>query len=94
MTVAEELENRGRCIYGLRGVLVAVDGRGEPVGIASASWAAGGVLELALVDGRSFPADRLALRSPWPVVCCTPRTPNPWNQDRRDPPPQGTRPPD
>ncbi len=93
MTVAEELANRGRCCYGLRGVLVAVDGYGGPVGIASASWGDGGLLELTLADGRSFPADRLVLRSPWPVVCCVPRSPNPWNRDRRDPPPKGIKPP-
>ena len=93
MTVAEELENRGRCFYGLRGVLVAVDDDGESIPITAGSWGAGGVLDLTLADGRTFPADRLALRSPWPVVCCSPRAANPWNRVRHDPPPKGVRPP-
>jgi hypothetical protein len=93
MTVAEELENRGRCCYGLGGVMVAVDDSGAEAAVASTRWGPGGVLELTLADGRTFPADRLSLRSPWPVVCCEPRTPNAWNRVRYEPPPRGTRPP-
>ena len=93
MTIADELANRDRCSYGLVGVSVAVDDEGAAVAIGSTRWGDGGVLELTLADGRTFPADRLALRSPWPVVCCMPRVANPWNRDRREPLPRGVRPP-
>jgi hypothetical protein len=93
LTVAEELENRGRCLYGLRGVCVAVDDGGEHTAVVSTAWGDGGVLEVTVADGRTFPADRLALRSPWPVVCCDPKVANEWNRDRREPPPKGQRPP-
>ena len=64
MTIAEELENRGRCYYGLVGVAVAVEDAGPDVVVASKRWGDDGALELTLADGRSFPADRLALRPP------------------------------
>ncbi len=93
MTVAEELENRRRCCYGLAGVMVSVDDEPGAVAVSATRWGDGGVLELELADGRVVPADRLPLRSPWPVVCCEPLTPNPWNRIRQAPPPRGVRPP-
>jgi hypothetical protein len=93
VTIADELENRRRCCYGLAGVAVAVDDEPGAVAVSATRWGDGGVLELALADGRVVPAPRLSLRSPWPVVCCRPLTSNPWNQIRHDPPPKGVRPP-
>lgn len=61
MTVAEELENRRRCCYGLAGVMVSVDDEPGAVAVSATRWGDGGVLELELADGRVVPADRLPL---------------------------------
>ncbi len=64
MTVAEELENRRLCCYGLVGLTVAVDDEAEAIAVSATRWGDGCVLELELSDGRVVPADRLSLRLP------------------------------
>lgn len=86
MTVAQELENRRRCRFKLAGVLVAVDGRGEPVPVESTAWDRDSRLLVTLADGRKLHAERLHLRSFWPIACCRPDVKNVFNgRSRRRP---------
>jgi len=80
MTVAEELANRRNCRYKLAGVLVAVDGVGEPVPVAHTHWNEHSKLIVTLQDGRDLAPERCHLRSFWPVACCRPGRWNPWNR--------------
>ena len=83
MTVAEELQNRHRCRYKLKGVLVAADGNGAGLPVCHTYWDAASHLIVVLENGDRLPAERCHLRSKWPVACCPPRKHNEWNSTGR-----------
>jgi len=83
MTVAEELLNRRKCRYKLKGVLVAVDDRGPSQAVDSTFWDKDSRLVVILEGGEQLPAERCHLRSPWPVACCQPARRNEWNSSGR-----------
>ncbi len=70
-TVAEELERRNNCRFGLRGVKVGIIGAHDEARVVRSSrWGAGEKLLLMLEgDERPTEASRCVLLSEWPVVC-------------------------
>lgn len=84
ITVADEVKNR-ECRNGLRGVHVAIDGKGPSIAIAHSYWEDPEKLIVVLEGERAFRPERLHLRSKWPVHCCRPRFKNEWNSNGSKP---------
>jgi hypothetical protein len=82
MTVAKEFVNRRKCRYRLAGVLIAVDGRGDPIPVAHTYWGKDSQLVVVLEGGWELPPERCHLRSVWPIACCQPKKRNEWNTAR------------
>ena len=82
MSVAEELTNRRKCRFKLKGVLVAVDDKGPEIA-ASTMWGKDSHLIVTLENGQQMSSERCELGSKWPIACCQPGKMNEWNSTGR-----------
>lgn len=82
-TVAEELKNRNKCRYRLKGVRLRHVPTGREFVASGSGWEAEGKLAVFGPDdpggAESFRPEECEIISPWPVACCPPAKRNEWN---------------